>query len=167
MFWTALVVALAFPTDSRWPQGGAPFYSPIANPCLTQLSGRWMGAGDVAGRKITMEQQWAPAIAQAFSELRMAHFGSDGKVAFEGRGFYRARPQNDSVSGTWMDARGFTMGIRGHCRSGTLTNEWTGETEQGETHYAVRGDTLTVTDFVRRPDGSLQRFGLSRLVRMP
>lgn len=133
--------------------------------CLRGLHGRWIGAGAVSGRAITMEQEWLPALGGSFSELRMRHYAPDStaRVMFEGRGLYRAG--GDTVSGSWSDLRGVTFDIAGRCVGGTFTSVWRG-TERGQTTYAMRADTLVVTDSVWPANGGAKReFGRSVLRR--
>ncbi|MBL8958467.1 MAG: PD40 domain-containing protein, partial [Gemmatimonadetes bacterium] len=137
-----------------------------AAPCLAGLHGTWRGTGRVAGRDVVMQQEWRPALGGAFSELTMTHrLPTDtARIVFEGRGFYRAT--GDTVSGTWMDARGYTMALRGSCRDQTLAMEWSGA-ERGATHYTRHADgTLEVVDLVDLPAGR-REFGRSRLHRAP
>lgn len=130
--------------------------------CLSALHGVWVGTGRVAGREVVMQQAWRPALGGTFSELVMTHrLPSDtARVVFEGRGFYRV--SGDSVTGTWMDARGLTMALRGTCRANTLAMEWTGA-ERGATAYTRHADsTLEVADSVDTASGR-REFGRSRL----
>jgi hypothetical protein len=103
--------------------------------CLTGLVGTWEGPGRVAGRDILMRQHWSRSLQNAFIELSMTHLASADSttVVFSGRGFYR--PHGDSISGTWLDARGVISELRGTCRDGTLRVEWTGSQESGDTEY--------------------------------
>lgn len=136
--------------------------SQSASTCLNDLHGAWRGSGRVAGRDVVMHQSWRPAMGGAFTELVMTHrLPTDtARVVFEGRGFYRA--VGDTISGTWMDARGYTMALRGSCRDHTLSMEWSGA-ERGATHYIRHGDgTLEVVDLVDTPGGR-REFGRSRL----
>ena len=134
-------------------------------PCLEGLHGSWRGPGRVAGRDILMQQDWRPALGGAFSELIMTHHlpADSTRVVFEGRGFYRAT--GDTIGGTWMDARGLTMTLRGSCRDLTLAMEWSGA-ERGATHYTRHANgTLEVADLVDTPGGR-REFGRSRLQRV-
>ena len=130
--------------------------------CLSGLHGAWRGSGRVAGRDVVMHQSWRPAMGGAFTELVMTHrLPTDtARVVFEGRGFYRA--VGDTIAGTWMDARGYTMALRGSCTDRTLSMEWSGA-ERGATNYTRHTDgTLEVVDLVDTPGGR-REFGRSRL----
>ncbi len=134
--------------------------------CLDARTGEWSGRGRVAGREIVMRQVWRTSIAGAFRELTMTHHpvSDTSSTSFEGRGFYRAAA-GDSVSGTWMDARGLTMSLAGTCRDGGLVMRWTGA-ESGETAYAIQPDgALLVIDRVGAP-GAMREFGRSTLRRV-
>lgn len=136
--------------------------SQATSTCLAGLHGTWRGSGRVAGRDVVMDQSWRPAMGGAFSELVMTHrLPTDtARVVFEGRGFYRVA--GDTVTGTWMDARGYTMALRGSCRETTLSMEWSGA-ERGATQYTRHADgTLEVVDLVDTPGGR-REFGRSRL----
>jgi len=142
-----------------------------ASACLTELLGTWRGPGTVLGRSIVMEQRWQRSVMGAFVELQMRHFASDtsARASFEGRGFYRPTGANapDSVGGTWLDARGLTMGIAGACLDGTFSSHWTGRTERGRTIYSLREGALEVIDSVFPANGAAREFGRSRLTRQP
>jgi hypothetical protein len=147
------------------------FAMPLAAPaqmasCLDARTGEWSGRGRVAGREIVMRQVWRISIGGAFRELLMTHHPvtDSTATAFEGRGFYRSGAR-DSVHGTWMDARGFTMSLAGTCHEGALVMRWTG-VESGETTYALQRDgTLLVIDRVGAP-GAMREFGRSALRRV-
>jgi hypothetical protein len=154
------VVLLACPLVAA-AQGAA------SNPCLQSLRGRWSGMGTVSNRPIWMVQTWGPAMQGTFTELRMTHHvaADTTRVVFEGRGFY-ASAGTDSVMGTWFDARGISMPLRGSCTGMTLTMQWLGDRERGRTAYGLHGaDSLSVLDEVAMPDGSFRAFGRSMLKR--
>jgi hypothetical protein len=111
-----------------------------------------------------MEQDWALAVGDAFTQLRMRHLASDGssRASFEGLGLYRA--VGDSVRGNWHDSRGITFAVDGHCANGRFTSVWSG-VERGRTVYERRGDSLVVIDSVYPPTGAGREFGRSVLTR--
>ena len=124
----------------------------------------WRGPGSVLGRAIIMEQEWGPAVGDAFTQLRMRHLASDSstRASFEGLGLYRA--SGDSVRGSWHDSRGITLAVEGRCVSGTFTSRWSG-VERGRTVYQRRGESLIVIDSVYPPNGAGREFGRSVLTR--
>lgn len=155
-------------------RGAPPSAPPVnasvdARECLAALVGTWRGPGTVLGRTIVMEQIFAPALMGRYTEQRMRHLASDtsSRAMFEGRGFYRqvsvAAP--DSITGTWMDARGVSFVLRGDCRTNTLSSHWSGPTESGRTIYSLREGTLDVVDSVFPAAAPAREFGRSTLRR--
>lgn len=136
--------------------------------CIDALRGSWRGPGTVLGRPIVMEQEWAPALNGAFSELRMRHLPSDTstRASFEGRGLYRAVGTRaaDSVHGSWHDSRGISFEVRGACEGATFSSHWSGP-ERGRTLYTLRAGALEVVDSVYLPAGGAREFGRSLLAR--
>lgn len=135
--------------------------------CLDALTGTWVGRGRVAGRDVAMRQEWSRAVGSAFSELRMTHRlpADTGQPVFEGRGFYRTAGAADSITGTWLDARGFIMSLAGRCDGASARMRWQGTTESGATTYTLTaGGRLEVVDEVA-VGGSLREFGRTLLDR--
>ncbi len=157
----ALAMGLAMDAGAQGAHG-----APSA--CPGSLGGTWRGAGRVANRDVVMVQEWRPAVLGAFTELRMTHRlpADTARVVFEARGFYRAKAASDTVTGTWVDARGYAMTLAGSCREGALVMVWTGETESGRTTYRLANAALEVLDEVRVADGTMRAFGRSRLERV-
>lgn len=153
-----LLIVLARTVDAQ---------SSAAASCLANLHGTWRGPGTILGRPVVMEQRWQPALRGAFTEMSMQHFVSDTSTVpqFEGRGFYRSRTGSDSVSGSWLDARGLTLVVSGSCRDGSFSSHWSGA-ENGRTVYALRGDELSVIDSIRPASGPAREFGRSLLRRV-
>jgi len=143
----------------------------LATACLDGLQGTWRGPGTVLNRPIVMEQTFAPALLGRFTEQRMRHLASDtaSRASFEGRAFYRpvGASQPDSVSGSWLDARGVSFALAASCTGDVLSSQWLGSTERGRTVYARIADTLVVIDSVYPATAPAREFGRSRLVRVP
>ncbi len=142
--------------------------SQSAAECLRGFHGVWRGSGRVVGRAVVMEQNWNPAMNGAFTEMRMRHLATDTSTvpSFEGRGFYRATGSRapDSLGGTWLDARGYQMEVRGSCSGSAMSSHWTGA-ERGRTMYLRSGDAMEVIDSVYLPQGGAREFGRSQLRR--
>jgi len=165
----SLVVIVVTAADRTVPNTEVDVPNADARECLAALVGTWRGPGTVLGRTIVMEQIFAPALMGRYTEQRMRHLATDtsSRASFEGRGFYRpsgaAAP--DSITGTWMDARGVSFVLRGDCASGTLSSHWSGPTESGRTIYTLRDGALEVIDSVFPATAPAREFGRSTLRR--
>jgi hypothetical protein len=146
--------------------------APPAGALLSQLAGKWRGAGEVSGMTGEMSMLWEKVLDGKFHRLTMENrmTGKDGSTwHFKAEAYYRVL-KDGSIAGQWFDSRGFNLPLVGRAGDDgkSIIIDWGNETspERGRSTYLQAGiDALEVTDEVYGKDGSLTVFGRTRLSR--
>ncbi len=120
----------------------------------------WKGEGVLMGSKASFEMAWEPILDGKFYELTFQNQREESKqFIFKARGVYQVR-ENNKVSGTWFDSRGFSFPLKGEVSEDTLIIFWgSPELEEGKTIYTIKADsTIFVEDYILK-DGEFIKFG--------
>ncbi|MEM8510204.1 MAG: hypothetical protein AAF717_20390 [Bacteroidota bacterium] len=121
---------------------------------------KWKGEGLLLGSKASFMMDWNSILDGKFYQLKFQNQREASRESiFKAIGVYKKNEDNQ-VSGTWFDSRGFSFPLKGEVSSDKLIIFWgSPEIEEGKTIYTMQNDaTLFVEDYILK-DGELIQFG--------
>jgi hypothetical protein len=141
-----------------------------AQDILLKLQGSWHGKGKAFGMPAEITMTWEPALRNKFTRLnyKMEMQASDGNTqVFEGTALYQPTADN-TYRATWFDSGGDMHPIAATNDGTSLTSIWgTPETKLGKTIYSFKeNDSVEVTDFIQKKDGTWKEFNRNTLARV-
>lgn len=126
---------------------------------------KWKGEGQLLGSSASFVMEWTPVLDGKFYQLTFQNNREESQgYVFNAIAMYHIKEDNE-VTGTWFDSRGFTFPIKGEVSEDKLIIFWgSPELEEGKTIYTMKTDsTIIVEDFILRDDG-LKKFGNAKYV---
>jgi Protein of unknown function (DUF1579) len=140
----------------------------LAQGFLEKLKGTWVAKGSAFGMPADVEMTWMAALGGRYTQIqyKIVMHGKEGKdQLFEGTAYYKPAGENKYVA-TWFDSGGEMHPITATSDENALTSFWgTPETKLGKTIYKLLdNNTVEITDFIQKKDGSWQQFGKNTLI---
>lgn len=141
----------------------------LAQDFLEKLKGTWVAQGSAFGMPADVEMIWSTTLGGRYAQIqyKIVMHGKEGKdQLFEGTAYYKPAGENKYVA-TWFDSGGEMHLISATSDANALTSLWgTPETKLGKTIYKlIDNNTVEITDFIQKKDGSWQQFGKNTLSR--
>ncbi|UJH68630.1 hypothetical protein [Allomuricauda sp. SCSIO 65647] len=137
------------------------FQTIFAQDFFGKVSGNlWEGTGELLGSEATFRMEWEQILDGKFYQLSFQNQREESKeFIFKAIGVYKKNEDN-LISGTWFDSRGFSFPLKGEVSSDKLIIFWgSPELEEGKTIYTIKNDsTISVEDYILK-DGELIKFG--------
>mgnify|MGYP001017862989 CR=1 FL=1 len=106
------------------------------------LLDEWQGAGTFVGKPATARYRVERALNGRFILLRYEALDAEGRVVFEGHGYYKA-----GGAGTWQDSQGNLYPVTWTGTGQGVNTEW--NNGAGASQYQREGEEFTVTDRAR------------------
>lgn len=136
---------------------------------LEKLKGNWQAKGNSLGLQADINMIWVSALGGRYTQIqyKIVMHGKEGKdQLFEGTAYYKPAGENKYIA-TWFDSGGDMHPITATSDENALTSLWgTPETKLGKTIYKLLdNNTVEITDFIQKKDGSWQQFGKNTLSR--